>query len=184
VSGVVDWRALAERLGAITWTESGRSESGGTKVARQALIDLLGEEALLSAVEHYLAFEPGAEVARSVLWELRPPVAMDRCLAVFRADPDIERVRAAVQLLKWVADARAIEWYPEFAAHEDVGVRIWAVGVIDQLWMIGEIEPEHAIEQLQTSLEDETEKVRSQAERVVEMIREDIAFNAKRLDEN
>ena len=180
MTGAVDWTALAERLGTITWTEGGRSELGGTRVARKALAELLGEELLVSAVEHYLRHEPGDETARSVLLELKPPTAMDRCLAVFESDPDIDRVRTAVELLRWVADQRALAWYPSIMAHEDEIVRAWGTRLIDQLWMSGELEAEDAMPYLMSALSDGSEIVRSNAEQVVEMLEQDMALDQER----
>ena len=176
MTGTIDWTALAERLETITWTEGGRRELGGTRVARQALAELLGEELLVSAVEHYLKHEPGDETARSVLLELKPPVAMDRCLAVFESDPDIDRVRTAIELLRWVADLRALAWYPSIMAHEDEMVRVWGTRLIDQLWMSGELEAEDAMSYLTPALTDRSEIVRSNAEQVIEMLEQDMAL--------
>jgi HEAT repeat protein len=176
VSEAVDWTALAERLGTITWTEGGRAETGGTDTARRAMIELLGERVILGAVAHYLSHEPGDEVARSILRELRPPAAIDRCIEIYQTSSDIYRVRDAVELLRWVADERALDWYPVFMQHEDYFVRLYAVGVIDQLWMYGEIEPQDAIARLQIAITDEAEVVRSRAEQVIEMLKDDIAL--------
>lgn len=182
MSAPVDWTALAERLGTITWTEGGHSELGGTNVAHRALVELLGEQLILGAVEHYLNYRPGSELARSVLRELRPPVAMERCLEIYRTSSDPEGVRASIELLRWIADAQALEWYPAFMQHEDHMVRCSAVRLIDQLWMSDEIEPEDAISRLQIAKTDNAEVVRSNAERVIGMIEHAMALETARLD--
>jgi hypothetical protein len=180
VSAPVDWQALAERLGTITWTDSGRSELGGTKVACQALTELLGNDIVLSAVEHYVEQLPGSETAMSVLQLLAPPEAMERCMEIYRSSSDPERVRWAIILLRWVADRRALEWYAEIMANKDELVRSCGTRVIDQLYMRGEVEPEEAIAILEPARADGSEAVRSNAEQIVEMLEQDVALERAR----
>src|SRR5262245_25985198 len=94
--GPIDWRALAERLGALR----AGGESGGSELGRRALEAILGPEALRAAVDYYAAGLPGAELARSVLALLRPWPAMERCLEVWRSDAGSTARRAAVELLR------------------------------------------------------------------------------------
>jgi HEAT repeat protein len=181
VSAPVDWQALAERLGTITWRDGGgRSESGGTDVACRALIEVLGDEFVLDAVDCYLEQGPGSEAARSVLQLLAPPRAMERCMEIFRSSSDPETLRWAIILLRWVADRRALEWYEEIMAHEDDLVRAWGMRVIDQLYMRGVVEPEEAIILLEPARADGSDVVRSNAEQIVEMLEHDMALEQAR----
>lgn len=125
----IDWAELAGEIGALT----DQGERGGNQVARDALAELLGPEQISLAVEHYVTLQPGFETARSVLSFLRHPAAMEACYRVYREDADLERRRSAVELLRVVCDARALPWVEELLEDPDGGVRVWAVGVLDQL---------------------------------------------------
>jgi len=131
----IDWNALANQLGLITLTEGGRNERGGTEPACNALAEILGRDAMVASVDDYIARRPGAELARSVLSLLHPAWAMERCFEVFKSNDDIEIRRLAVELLRNVADARVIDWVPEFLGDPDPGIQGWGIGVIDQLLM-------------------------------------------------
>lgn len=169
----IDWRSLAETLGAITWTDRGRQESGGTRIACDALIELIGDEALRDAVDFYVSAEPGHELARSVLWLLGPPAAMERCRKIFRDFDDLQEQADAINLLQVVADRRVLDWVPEFMASGNDGVRVWAIGIIDQLLIMkGEIELEEAMPLIEKALADPYQAVRSRAQQILEWAQE------------
>jgi len=135
---------LARAVGAISETEHGSTESGSRETARRALELIVGEDALRSAVDHYVRLEPGAELARMVLWQLHPWSAMERCYEIAKTAPSVEERRAAVELLRVVADRRALPWVGELLGDDDAEVQIWATGVLDQLLWSELIEPEEA----------------------------------------
>src|SRR4051794_11520570 len=95
----IDWAALARSIGSIN--ESG--EYGGSEYARQALIRVIGASQLRAAVDYYMTFAPGYELARSVLWHLTPEPAADYCYAIYQSDADPDRRHTAIQLLRYVA---------------------------------------------------------------------------------
>ena len=160
----VDWRALADKLGTITWSEHGRSEQGGTQVACDAIAEILGDSVFRDAVDFYVSGAPGNEVARSVLMHLKPPAAMDRCREIFLAPSDEQEAADAINLLKMVADRRVVDWIPEFLASENVGVRVWTLGILDQLLVMQEsISPEEAMPFFKQALADPSQTVRDQA---------------------
>ena len=165
---LIDWTALARSLG--TLTETG--EHGGTNEAQAALIALLGPRQLEHAVDHYVDFRRGCELARSVLWLLRPPAAMEHCMRIYREDPDLERRRAAVELLRVVADARALRWIDDFLSDPDGGIQNWGIGVLDQLVYSDLVAHEGpAVEALLVRAEaHESAYVREQARFIREMI--------------
>ncbi len=166
----IDWRDLADKLGTITWTEHGHSEKGGTHIAAQALTHVLGDAALRDAVDFYVSGAPGFEVARSVLWMLRPPAAMDRCREIILAADDDQEAADAANLLQVVADRRVFDWLPELLKSRSPGVRVWTVGIIDQLViMTQEVELEEAMPLLRKALDDSAEQVRHRARQVLEM---------------
>ena len=74
MSKVVDWEALARQLGAF---ENGEVYS--STMAKQAIEIILGEEIFQSAVDYYISFQLGYELARFVLWQIRPWSAMKHC---------------------------------------------------------------------------------------------------------
>jgi hypothetical protein len=75
MSAEINWEKLAVDLGLLT----AQGEHSGSGEARRALEIILGEDALRAAVDYYVAHGRGGELARSVLWQLRPWSAMSRC---------------------------------------------------------------------------------------------------------
>jgi hypothetical protein len=166
----IDWRDLADTLETITLSEQGHSERGGTDVAKSALTLILGDAALRDAVDFYVAGGPGSETARSVLWMLRPPAAMERCREIILTSDDEQEAADAANLLQVVADRRVFDWLPELLASRNPGVRAWTVGIIDQLViMTGEIELDEAMPLLDKALVDPAEQVKDRARQVLEM---------------
>ena len=156
----IDWRALAQQVGALR--ENG--ESGGSRFACEALEILLGEDNLRRAVDYYISGKSGSELARSVLWQIHPFSAMQYCRDIYKSDLPIEHRRLAVELLRVVADKRAVDWIDEFLEDEDVDIQNWGVGVLDQLLWSDLVEPE-AVEPLLAKAEIHTNaKVRETAE--------------------
>ena len=66
---------------------------------------------------------------------LHPFWAMERCAELFRRSEDVAVRRAAIELLRGVADARVIDWVPEFLDDPDSQIQNWGIGVIDRLLM-------------------------------------------------
>jgi hypothetical protein len=176
MSGVIDWRNLAERLGAITYEEGGRSESGGTRIAEEALAFILGDDAIRDAVDYCVLEDPGSETARSVLRFIRPHVARQRCMEIFRAGEGRGGSADAIHLLSDVAVLSVLEWMPEIQANPNPHARAYAVRIIDQLWMTGEIEPDDGRPFLDIALRDEDEMVRGWATNLFELWERDAAF--------
>jgi hypothetical protein len=131
----VDWRELASRVGSIT----DHGERGGTAVARLALEAMLGDDTLRGAVEHALSFEPGAELAMSVLAHVRSLRATELAYALYKSSSD-ERAGRAVWLIKHIAYPRALAWVEEFLADDRVAG--WGVDVLDQLLWTGHVDPD------------------------------------------
>ena len=132
----IDWQALASELSSLQFRADGsRSEFGSRALALAAVERLVGAERLASAVDHYIAGRPGSELARSILWLLHPWACMLRCREVFDSSEDIHARRSAVELLRVVADARALPWVDDFLADPDPQIQSWGILVIDQLLM-------------------------------------------------
>ena len=172
----VDWRDLAERLDAITYQENGRMESGGTNVAEKALALIVGDDFVRQTTDYCVSGEPGSETARSVLRLLRPQVARDRCIEIFRMSDGSVRGAAAIHLLSDVADLSVLQWMPEIQANSDIFVRAYSARIIDQLWMGGDLEPEEGRPFLDALLRDTDDMVRNAAKRLLEMWERDAAL--------
>lgn len=126
----IDWTELARDVGALYAS----GESGGDHLARAALAHLIGgDDEIRGAVRHYLECRPGAELVRSVLWLLKSPVAMDECMRVFRSQEPLESRRNAIELLRVIANERALGWLPEILGDDDEHVLRYGIGLVDQL---------------------------------------------------
>jgi hypothetical protein len=130
----IDWTALARELGTISETEHGWNESGGHDVGQRAIVRMLGPHVAMSAVRAYVDGERGCELARSVLLVLRAPEAADDAWRIFRESTcDDERERA-IELLRALADPRALPWYDEVVgtSHRR-SERYWAADGVAEL---------------------------------------------------
>jgi HEAT repeat protein len=88
---------------------------------------------MIGAVEHYITYIDGSELARSVLILLRPKIAMDYCMKVYREDGNSDRRHSAIELLRSIGDRRAFEWVPELLSDPDPTIQTWGAGMVDQL---------------------------------------------------
>ena len=126
----IDWTGLARTLGSIR--ESG-DEHSGSELARLALERITGADVFRSAVDHYVTGAPGSELARSVLWQVHPWSGMQRCHEIYLSGRDLEVRRRAVELLRVVADRRALPWVAGYLEDADPLIQAWAAGIVDQL---------------------------------------------------
>jgi hypothetical protein len=130
VTNEIDWAKLAEEL---ELEAPFGDYCCGREDAQRALELIIGEAPLRGAVDYYVAGRPGSELARLALCQLRPWSAMRRCYETFKGDDSAEARRMAVELLRVLADRRALVWIPEFLADEDPLIQTWGIGVLDQL---------------------------------------------------
>lgn len=156
----IDWQKLSAHLGLLRPD----GEAGGSDDARRALELILGADALRASVDHYIAGRRGSELARSVLWQLRPWSAMSHCYEIFKGQKELPVRRAAVELLRALADRRALAWIPEFLEDSDPGIQSWGFGVLDQLLFSELIEPEEAEELIQAAEQHRNQLVREGAQ--------------------
>ena len=131
----IDWKDLANKLDC--------ESSVGTRDACRAISEILGDDAIIEAVEYYITGRPGAELVRSILWHIHPKTGMDHCYKIYKEDSDIDRRRDAVELLRVVADERALGWVEEFLNDPDPGIQTWGAGVVDQLLFSHFVEEEN-----------------------------------------
>jgi HEAT repeat protein len=139
-------------------------DDAGSDAARRALEMILGEVTLRESVDYYVAVRPARELVRSVLWLIRPWSAMARCHELAQLPNEIETRRSAVELLRVVADRRALPWVSDFLNDRDFQVQSWGLGVLDQLLWSELIEPEEAEELLERAARHENEAVRDRVE--------------------
>jgi hypothetical protein len=163
----IDWGGIAEELKALEHHPDGaRTERGGSALARTALERLLTSAQVSWAVDRYVSASPGFELARSVLWLLRPWSAMMRCKELYDSAPDIQKRRAAVELLRVVADARVLPWISDFLNDGDEEIQVWGIGVLEQLAFSDLVEPERCSTLLGQAATHVNERVRSQAAQI------------------
>jgi hypothetical protein len=91
---------------------------------------------------------------------------MLHCYEVFKSARDIGDRRLAVELVRVVADRRALPWIPEFLTDPDLEIQSWGAGVLDQLTFSELVEPEEAEALLLVMERHENGAVREQAERI------------------
>jgi hypothetical protein len=154
-----------------------RSEMPGREpssdgAARRALEIVLGEDALRASVDYYVAWGPARELTRSVLWLLRPWSAMLRCRELAQLPNNIETRRSAVELLRVVADRRALCWIPEFLDDDDPDIQNWGIGVLDQLLFSELVEPDEAEALLQKAARHENGNVCERVEFIRSYLRD------------
>lgn len=175
MSSGIDWQSLATKLG--TLSEDGRTERGSSRLAQQALEVILGEENIRAAVDYYITGAPGSELARSVLWELKPTSAMKYCYEIYKSKTNpIETRRLAVELMRVVADHRALPLVKEFLSDPDVAIQSWGASMVDQLLFKQLIEPDQAEEYLSIMMNHSNENVRSHYESIREYQKRQISL--------
>ena len=124
-----DWKSLAHQLGA-------SEENGdivGMKHAQRAVELLLGEENIREAVDYYISGKPGAELSRFVLMLIRPWPAMLYCHELYSSSREVEIRRTSVELLRVIADERALAWVLEFLRDDDAAIQLWGASLLEQL---------------------------------------------------
>jgi len=163
----VNWNQIAAALR----REMPDRESAGSDAVRRALEMVLGEEALRAGVDYYVAQRSASELVRSVLWLLRPWSGMARCRELAALSNETVTRRRAVELLRVVADRRALPWVSEFLDDKDAHVQSWGIGILDQLLWSELIEPEEAGELLERAAHHENEAVREHVEFIRSFLR-------------
>ena len=158
----IDWQALASKLDLFT----ANGERSGDEAAQRALELIIGEDALRQSVDYYIAGGRGSMLARSVLWQLRPWSAMSYCYEIFNSQQELDIRRSAVELLRVVADRRAVPWITEFLNDSDAEIQSWGIGVLDQLLFSKLVESEEVEDLISTAEGHASQAVRECAERI------------------
>lgn len=137
----IDWTGLVESLAL---------NNCGSDAALRAIEEIIGVDAIRASVDYYVSShtsnyvskQPGAELARSVLWQLHPWSAMQRCREIYDHSDDIHARRSAIELLRVVANARAVPWIEDFMRDPDESIQNCVTGIVDQLLWSHLIDPE------------------------------------------
>ncbi|MGI8856033.1 MAG: hypothetical protein ACR2JW_09795 [Thermomicrobiales bacterium] len=125
----MDWAMLQDEIGA----EDGH---GGSDIAQRALEAIIGDENIRTAVVVVLDWQPGSEVARSVLRSIHSLTATEMAYQEYRTgNPD--RAISALGLIAHISHLRALDWVEEFLS--DDAAAVWGVNVLDQLIWSGAI---------------------------------------------
>ena len=133
---------LAESCG----TLHDHGESGGDQIGREAIARILGEDALRSAVDHYVRHRRGSALARSVLGVLRPAVAIRRCLEIYSDQGPIEARRSAVELLSAIGGWQELGAVKRFFEDPDGDIQAWGAKLRKQLVVAESVTAEEAEE--------------------------------------
>lgn len=128
----IDWEAVATQAGDLNWQGSVRKGSG-TESGRRALEILLGEENLRAAVDYFISLEPGWDTAEMVMKIIRSRIAMNRCLEIYKSEPNTERGCSAVFLLGSIADYTALPWISDFLKDSSEPVRLNGLRVLQNI---------------------------------------------------
>ena len=157
----IDWAKLAVELGL-------KAPYGeyccGSDDAQRALELMIGEDLLRASVDYYVQQRPASSLARSVLWQLRPWSAMRRCWEIYKGPHTVETRRTAVELLRVVADRRALPWISEFLDDPDALIQAWGAGVLDQLLWSELVDQQEAEAILRAAEQHSNEWVRERAQ--------------------
>lgn len=94
---------------------------------------VLGEDFFRSAVDQYLSGNDAGIFARHMLSEVRSFIAMDYCYEIYQTSKDIDRKSSALELLRWIANEKVLDWIPEFLYHPESDIQNYAVLIIDQM---------------------------------------------------
>ncbi len=163
-----NWQTIATAVGAID--ENG-NESSSSDMARKAIELLLNESELRKAVHYYIEGKPGSELLRGILWQIHPWSAMDECYQIFKSHPDIQYKRTAIELLRVVADRRALIWVQEILQHSDTQIQHWGIGIVDQLFYSELCYEEEISEILDKALLHSNPIIREKADDIQSMVK-------------
>lgn len=141
-------------------------DSFGTEEARLALCELLGDEALRATVDYYVDWRPAREMARCALMILRPQAAVDRCLEIYRTDPDPDRRLWAAEALQWTATRDALPVVEELLQDPDPTLQGTGANLLDQLLWTGLAHPYEAEPFLRLAEEHPNPDVRNTASKI------------------
>ncbi|MGB5502328.1 MAG: hypothetical protein WBM75_08010 [Polyangiales bacterium] len=157
----VSWEALvrelAERQGGLVDRQPGEPR------AVQALTSIIGRDSIVEAVNHYVENGPASELIREVLQLIRPRLAMHECFEIWKTSSRANERVGAVELLRTIGDAYALQWLDVLLQDTDPMVQVWASRLVDELAMHGLVDREVAESWARRFEQFENEAVRETA---------------------
>jgi len=154
-----DWARVARKVGALP----PEGELGGTKLARRALAEILGDVELVGAVYASLRLEPGSELARNVLSLVKPRRSMEECHALYERSSDLNERRLALALLADIGDRWALKHLGEYLEDPDPTIQAWGAKVFFELALADELTDEELERWLSTCGNHRNPQVRETA---------------------
>lgn len=154
-----DCALLARKVGALT----SEDEVGGTKFARLAIAEILGDTELVGGVYAFLRLQPGSELARNVLSLIKPRRAMEECHAVFERSADLEERQLALALLADFGDRWALRHLGEYLEDPDPTIQAWGAKIFFELALGDELTEEELEVRLRRCKEHRNPQVRETA---------------------
>ncbi|MBN2532077.1 MAG: hypothetical protein JXB88_04250 [Spirochaetales bacterium] len=148
----IDWLAIADKLNI--------DKIYSSEHAKRALELIIGEEAIVSAVDYYIDLKQHSELARLVLSIITPISAMNRCYQIYINDDNIERKRTAIELLRIISDKSVLKWVHEFLKNNDESIQIWGAGIVDYLIFRNIVDIDECKSELETMKQHKNEHVR------------------------
>jgi len=165
---MINWADIARAVGSL---DQDNHESGSFEMARAALELVLGTEALRDAVDFYIAYQPGSELVRHVLWLLHPWSAMQYCYEIYKSQRPREDRVAAIELLSVVADVRGLQWVEELLDDPEPDLQYGGVRILDQLLWGGGIQEERCSTLLEKARTHPNPRVRDHAASIDSFLR-------------
>ncbi len=179
----VNWVELAYRLETVSDNGNGYGLLGGGDIAKQALIALVGEGLILSAVDAVLLHDRGSEIARSVLRLLSPEIARQKCMEIIRTSLSTQDVWEAGYLLSDLGAKNSLPLYDELSRHENLGIRSLSMRLLENIYFGGWLEVEETIKLLEPHLANADDKIVDQAQQMIAHMQEDLEVEKARLAE-
>ncbi len=125
----IDWKILSETIE--------QPDKKGNPVfgldADRAIEFLIGEKNIRKAVDYFISGQQGAELARTVLWQIQPWSAMKYCYEIYKSERDVKERYLALALLRMIADSRVLQWIDEFLEDRDEEIQVYGLSIITEL---------------------------------------------------
>lgn len=163
----INWKHLQNQ--AINDLDDNHSLGSNAYVIRAYEI-VLGEDFFRSAVDHYLSGDDAGVFARHMLSEVRSFIAMDYCYEIYQLSQDVDRKSSALELLRWIANEKVLDWIPEFLYHSESDIQNCAILIIDQMMFKQIISYDHMLPIIQQALNHPRDYIREKIKDFIEPI--------------
>ncbi len=138
----MNWADFAQRMGSL---QDKGIEHCNSLLAYAALEQLVGDEAIDTAVDQIMENAPGWLLAKYVLVRLVSRRATERAYAIY-CEADDNRAYWAVNLIVETHHPRAFAWIPEFLADPRVSIAVLGMDLLDVLLSSPELVNEETLD--------------------------------------